>query len=305
MARIRFRVLCFAVVLLLFAEAGFARAKQSVGGTWERTQKKADKDHPPTVHGEELPFRLSAGFLIVVEGQIGTQTNLKFILDTGSTISIVDRQIADKLKLQRRPSESLGLAGKWAWELATVPDVQFGSIKARNVQMLVGSLAEYSELAKKANAVIGMDLLRLSNFSIDYDSKRIVFFSPQREYAPTTEPLSACMILELAVQGHPVRLIVDTGFPGLLLFRERLKRQIPMLRTEGSSTAARIGPRLGALKVVLPDVVFGTRNERVSVLIVEAPPSDALSGIDGLVGLTPLKVHRIHFDFVAKRLSWE
>jgi hypothetical protein len=29
------------------------------------------------------------------------------------------------------------------------------------------------------------------------------------------------------------------------------------------------------------------------------------TGIDGLVGLAPLKARRAHFDFVAKRLSWE
>jgi len=66
-----------------------------------------------------------------------------------------------------------------------------------------------------------------------------------------------------------------------------------------------VGGRLEAIEVVLPDVVFGTRNDRVSVLMVKAPASDALPGIDGVVGLTPLKAHRIHFDFVAKRLSWE
>jgi predicted aspartyl protease len=253
----------------------------------------------------ELPFRLSSGYLIEVRGRIGSQSNLKLLVDTGSTISIVDRRIADKLKLARRPAESMSFERKLVWEETTVPEVQFGPIKAQNVQMLVGSLAEYSEFAQKADVVIGMDLLRLSNFSIDYDSRRIVFRSGQREYAPPAEPLSACMILELAVQGHPVRLIVDTGFPGLLLYQERLKRQIPVLRTEGSSTAVSVGGRLKAIEVVLPDVVFGTRNDKVSVLMVKAPASDALPGIDGVVGLRPLKARRIHFDFVAKRLSWE
>jgi predicted aspartyl protease len=242
----------------------------------------------------------------MVEGQIGTQTSLRFILDTGATISIVDTRIADKLKLPSHPTESLSFDRKLAWQTTTVPEVQFGQIKAENVRMLVGHLGEYSEFAKKADAIIGMDLLKLINFSIDYDSKKIIFHSHQREHTPASgQPLSECLILELQVQGHPVRLIVDTGFPGLLLYEERLLKRVPALRTTGSPTYVTIGGRLQAKQAVLPDVVFGARNGEVSVLLVKAPPPDTLPGIDGIVGLAPLKARRVHFDFVGKRLSWE
>ena len=272
----------------------------------DQTHVKGDTDPPQTVHGGELPFRFSEGYLIMVEGQIGTQTNLKFILDTGATISIVDSKIADKLKLPCHPAESFSFDRKLAWQTTTVPEVQFGQIKAKNIQMLVGHLGEYSEFTKKADAIIGMDLLKLINFSIDYASKKIIFHSHQREHIPASgEPLSECVILELQVQGHPVRLIVDTGFPGLLFYEERLLQRVPALRIAGSSSGVSVGGRLQAKQAVLPDVVFGTRNGEVSVLLVKAPPPDTLPGIDGLVGLAPLKARRVHFDFVAKRLSWE
>ena len=64
------------------------------------------------VSSTELPFRLSAGYLIQVEGRIGTQTNLKFVLNTGATISVVDRKIVDKLNLELRPAESLSFDPK-------------------------------------------------------------------------------------------------------------------------------------------------------------------------------------------------
>ena len=41
----------------------------------------------------DLPFRLSSGYLIQVEGRIGDQTNLKFILDTGASISMVVKEL--------------------------------------------------------------------------------------------------------------------------------------------------------------------------------------------------------------------
>jgi predicted aspartyl protease len=145
-----------------------------------------------------------------------------------------------------------------------------------------------------------------SDTFVDFEKGLNAAINRLREYAqPFGEPLSECAILELLVQGHPVRLIVDTGFPGLLLFQERLKKHIPTLRTEGRSTAVSIGGRLKAKQVLLQDVVFGARNGEVSVLLVEASPPDTLPGIDGVVGLTPLKAHRVRFDFVGKRVSWE
>src|SRR5215470_5785053 len=77
---------------------------------------------------------------------------------------------------------------------------------------------------------------------IDYDSKKIIFHSHQREHMPASgEPLSECVTLELQVQGHSVRLIVDTGFPGLLLYEERLLKRVPTLRIAGKPTGVSLG----------------------------------------------------------------
>ena len=252
-----------------------------------------------------LPFRLSSGYLIEVDGRIGDQGNLKFLLDTGSTISILDSRVANELRLNRRPADSFGFDRKLHWDRATIPEVEFGQVRACNVEMLVGKLAGYSALAKHVDAVIGTDLLKLTDFSIDYDTSTIVFLAGQREYTPPAEPLSACIILELLVQGHPLRLIVDTGFQGLLLYRERLREQIPTLRTVGNSAAVTLGGSLDAIQVELPDVTFGTRTDAVTALLVKGPPADTLPDVVGVVGLTPLKARRVHFDFGKKKLTWE
>lgn len=303
--------LCLAVPAVLFClqPVGISPVRDvtlSVAYSSPAPNTRTDAEQFSTATPPELPFRLSSGFLIEVTGRVAAQGSLKFLLDTGSTISIVDSRIANQIKLPRRPAESLGFGKIVTWEVATVPEVQFGQIKARNVQMLVGNLPEFSAYAKGVDAVIGMDLLKLTDFSIDYDAKKIIFHSSQREYSgPASEPFLDFVILELLVQGHPVRLIVDSGFPGLLLYDERLRRQVPGLRTLGSPTEVSLGGTLQGKHAVLPDVVFGRRNDNISVLLMQAPPPDTLPGIDGIVGLTPLKAHKVRFDFVAKRVSWK
>ncbi len=293
------------LVVLVSPRLGISRAVQDAipekGSSCPPDQGKRSLATPPA----KLPFRLSSGYLIEVDGRIGNQVNLKFLLDTGATISILDNRIANELRLHRSPAESFTFDRKLHWDRANIPEVQFGQIRVCNVEMLVGQLARYSAFARHLDAVIGMDLLKLTDFSIDYDTKTIVFLAGQREYTPPAEPLSESLVLELLVQGHPLRLIVDTGFQGLLLYRERLQERIPMLRTVGNSTAVTLGASLDAIQVELPDVGFGTRTDAVTALLVKAPPPDTLPGVVGVVGLTPLKARRVFFDFGKKKLTWE
>lgn len=285
--------------LLLLSLAWFSLLSQAPAET------KIVEEILATSAGSELPFRLSAGYLIQVEGRIGTQDNLKFILDTGATISIVDRKIADKLKVERHLAESFNFDRDIKWESSTIPEIEFGPIRAINVPVYVGNLGEYSEFVRKADAIIGMDLLKLRDFLIDFDAKRITFHSSTAKLSVSRgAPLSDCVILDAKVQGQPVRLIVDTGLQGFLLYEDRLRKRVPDLRTVGNVTGVTMGTRLRARQAALPDVDLGRWRGDVSVLLVEGPASDMLPGIDGVIGLATLRAHRVDFDMAGKRLHW-
>jgi predicted aspartyl protease len=270
----------------------------------------AQADDPPrpseNPSGSVLPFRLASGYLIQVEGRIGDQTHLKFILDTGTTISMVDQRIAEKLKLDSRTAKSFNFDRNLKWETATVPEVQFGPVRAANVAVLVGDLARYSEFARKADAIIGMDLLNLSNLTVDFGAGNLIFdlVAPQT-YLAGGDPMTKCLVVELQVQDRPVHLIVDTGLQGILLYEERLRKTVPGLRTAGSIKNATMGGRMQVKQATLPDVVFGKRNREVPVLFLPSPAADTLPGIDGIVGIAALQARRVHFDFYGKTLSWE
>lgn len=256
--------------------------------------------------GSELSFRVSSGYLIQVEGRIGDQTNLKFILDTGASISMVDQRIAEKLKLDAHTAQSFNFDRNLKWETATVPEVQFGPIRAANVAVLVGDLAHYSEFAKKADAVIGMDLLQLSNLTIDFAAGKLIFDpAAPTTYAAGGDPMTKCLVVELRVQDRPIHLIVDTGLQGILLYEDRLRQSVPGLRTAGSIKNATMGGRVPVKQATLPDVVFGARSRQVPVVLMPSPGADMLPGIDGIVGIAALQARRVHLDFSSKTLSWE
>jgi predicted aspartyl protease len=254
----------------------------------------------------ELPLLLASGYLIQVEGRIGTRTNLKFILDTGASVTIVDQRIADKLKLDRHPSQSFNFDRVLNWDAATLPELQFGPVHVTNIAVYIGRLSDYSEFAKNEDGIIGMDLLKFTNFSIDFDTRKITLYpSTQKVSVVPGDPLLQCPVLEVQVQGHSVRLILDTGLSGIILYEERLRRRVPGFRTAGHVADVTVGGRLQAKQATIPDVLVGKANRDVTALLVASPAPEMLPGIDGIIGIGALKAHHINFDFSARTVRWD
>ena len=219
---------------------------------------------------------------------------------------MVDQRIAERLKLDAHTAQSFNFDRNLKWETVTVPEVQFGPIRAANVAVLVGDLAHYSEFAGKADAIIGMDLLQLNNITIDFATGKLIFDpTTPTAYVAGGDPMTKCLVVELHVQDRPVHVIVDTGLQGILLYEDRLRQTVPGLRTAGSIKNATMGGRVAVKQATLPDVVFGTRNRQVPVLLMPSPSPDMLPGIDGVVGVAALQARRVHFDFSSKTFSWE
>jgi hypothetical protein len=74
----------------------------------------------------EVPFQLSAGFLILVEGRVGPMTPLTFILDTGATHTVVDGKLADELSLPRRKGKVLNFDKDLTVDWTNLPELQVG-----------------------------------------------------------------------------------------------------------------------------------------------------------------------------------
>ena len=257
--------------------------------------------------GSELPFQLSSGYLIYVNGRIGDGRKLRFLLDTGSTVSLVDRRVADKNWVRSRQAESLSFNRTVTWDEATVPEMQFGPIRVRNARVFVGKLDQLSELTNHIDAVIGLDLLSQRDFTVDYDARKIIFHpgGAHEAISQGAEPASRCVVVEGLIQGHRVRLIVDTGFSGLLLYKERINKRIPTLRLDGAPELVEVGKSLKASQVSIPDVVVGSKRIDVRALLVNSPPENVAAEIDGVLGPSALNAHKLHFDLARRTIDWD
>jgi hypothetical protein len=101
-----------------------------------------------------------------------------------------------------------------------------------------------------------------------------------------------------------MHLIVDTGFQGILLYKDRLRKGLPGLRTEGEAIEVGIG-RLQTTQVKLPGVRLVGPEMVATVYLTDGPDDDRLPGIDGYLGAASLKAKRVEFDFAARVLRWQ
>jgi predicted aspartyl protease len=250
-----------------------------------------------------LPFELHSGFLVVMRGDLENLKGLRFIVDTGSTHSLIDQTIANRLHLKRRVGGITTLDGDTPIEWAEATDLKVGPVRLNRAQILVTNLARYSEFAKNIDGIIGLDLLsRCNQLTIDY-KKRTVSFQLVGDVDDRFLPDS--FQIPIVIQGVPMFVVVDTGFQGLLLYADRLRKRLPNIYEDGKPKPVRIG-RIQATEVRLPGVEIAGPQKLATVWLVDGLHTKLTPLIDGFVGPAYLHVSRVELDFSAKRLRcWQ
>jgi len=259
------------------------------------------QDPSKRVDSSTIPFELVSDFLVIVDGQIGNLKSLKFILDTGATKSIIDRNLADSLRLQRHAGRIIKFDRQIPIEWADIPELRIGAINARGVRAGVVKLGEYSGLAGNVDGVIGLDVLsNTRKITIDYVKRNISFQFASEDVGKRASV--ECLLIPFVVEGIAMHLVLATGVQGILLYRSRLVQGAPRMCTQGKVRRGRMG-QLRMTRVKLCDAEFG--QEAVStVFLINGPPKGVPTVVDGYIGPAVLKAKQIEFDFTTGFFRW-
>jgi predicted aspartyl protease len=256
----------------------------------------------PSETAMAIPFGMASDSLVVVEGRAGNVGGLKFIVDTGATRSLIDKKIASRLQLQRHAGQIMNFDRSIPIEWAELPELQVGPLRAAGVRVMVVDLPKYSEIANGFDGIVGLDLLsRSEKFTIDYSKKRL-YFEPSVN--GSARPVPGCFVVPIVVQGLVMRLGVDTGVSGIMLYGDRLKKRLVKMRTQGEPKAVTMG-RIAGTRVTLPGVQLGGPEEAITVTLIKGPEEGIMPGLDGYLGVAALHANRIEFDFAKMVLHWQ
>jgi Aspartyl protease len=251
-----------------------------------------------------IPFAVQHGFLVVIEGQIGEISGVKFILDTGATCSMVDTRIAKRLALALQPGKVLTYDRFAAVGWAKLPQLQVGTVQFHDTPVMVGDLRNFSEFADDVDGVLGLDILATAtSIVIDYPRHVVLLRELHGDGGPAKSETLAFTV-QVNVQGQPLRLIIDTGRTGMLLYTDRIQKHTPHLQLALTAAGAREG-RLAVQGSVLPAVRLGPDEVPLSAMLLPRAPASFPQDIDGYVGTDLLKAQRIEIDLASHTIRWQ
>ena len=259
---------------------------------------------PPARSPSEIPFKAYQDYLIVVDGKIGNLEHLNLLLDTGSNPSMIDRSVSTRLGLQGI-SRGLSLFNtSVASESVTLPDIQFGPMQRQKLPVMVVDLSAIGKgLGTHIDAVIGMDVLGRTNFTVDYAKRRVLFGASTERH---TAPFSAgpqFLTVNMKSGGRQLHLLLDTGTPQLVLFESRL-RGMDYQWTSVVGTGQNASGKVRFAAIILPDARIGALDVGPQRASVVANQRSVENELDGLMGLSCLHPKQISFDFDRQLLGW-
>ncbi|MGA8668752.1 MAG: retropepsin-like aspartic protease [Terracidiphilus sp.] len=252
----------------------------------------------------DIPFRLYNRNLVVVKATIGRTKDVNMIIDTGTNTSIISKKIARQLKVDGRPESVETLNGTIQADSLILPDIQMGSFRVVSPRLLVHDFpAMERNLGISIGGIVGLDILRLAPFTIDYQKKIVVVGSATA--LRNTVPF-ACTELFLTVRttvdGQQLRLLLDSGTWELLVFRGRLRVAPNQVHLD---LASFVSTPDGSVQFswLRTNVSIGTRD--LGAHEVAIAETDADPDFDGLLGFAGVGFHRVSFDFEKRLFSWE
>jgi len=161
---------------------------------------------------------------VVAEGQFGgTSERQNFIIDTGTSPSIINIDVAKHLDLTLSPAK-LSAIGRDSQTLAAiVPEIRLGPLQAMSVPVLITDLSPVErDLNLPIAGILGMDVLGKSSFRLDYGNHLMEFGEVVPKGIPINLSTRADLpIAEIKIGGRLLHLLVDTGSDRLVFFGAR------------------------------------------------------------------------------------
>jgi predicted aspartyl protease len=251
-----------------------------------------------------IPIKVKDGYLVVAKGSIGPLKDLTFLLDTGTSRTLIDPLIAKQLQLEGQGHKLTVFDHEVEAQLMFLPDLRLGTIHAQSPHVIVTNLSSVAQnFGLRADAVLGMDILRLDSFSIDYKSGRIWFgdSEPMASVVPL-EDGQPYLILKARIDDFPVSLMIDTGCDDVVLFANRVPKGLKTgYFTE--SRALTFAEKAPPTQIGFGNLAVATSPaHKVKLKIISTGSNDM--GYDGIVGVSALHASRIQFNFDQMTVSW-
>lgn len=248
---------------------------------------------------------------------------LRFVLDTGSGISVMAEDTAKRLKIKpvAKGGYARGLGGDGKFEIVygMLREVEIGDVAIKNVPIY---LRKFHDDAQKVDGYIGLSLISKFLATIDYGNKSFFLTRKDADTRGFREANTMSLPLRLTSSGFlsgqvelegvdsTLNFIVDTG-ASISVISDRVARvdrisryvNAEKLRVIGSAGITDDMPTF-----MLPRVTFGKHTRRdIMAVALDLDVINEASGFEqaGILGGNFLKNYRLTFDFKNSKVVFE
>jgi Aspartyl protease len=256
--------------------------------------------NPGPIAGENqtLPLKFFHNYLPVVAGRLpGFPRPQNFVLDTGTSPSILNAALARQLGLATKSSALADIGKMIKAQAATLPRLELGPIRVSSLSVQVEDLSPLEDrLGTPIAGVIGLDVLSKSSFRMDYDKGDIVFGGVLSEGIPVRyDPQFGFAVADMKIAGRSARMLVDTGTDRVVLFGGNFA-DLSWLAPRNTELRGKslVSGDMPVQVFSAPDILLGDQHFSKDRAYLVPGSTDPV--FDGLLGVRALGFHGISYD---------
>ena len=131
----------------------------------------------------EVQFELAGpgGAALVVPVTVNEQGPFPFVLDTGATLTCVDKRLVEELELREVKGIAAfggGVRGLGSMQLVGIRSIEVGTARAADLRACVIDLQPMQKAGLDARGLLGLNFLKAYRLTIDFATQRVSFDSP-------------------------------------------------------------------------------------------------------------------------------
>jgi tetratricopeptide (TPR) repeat protein len=270
--------------------------------------------NPDGANQTSVPFEMPNSRPIVSVRVNGHKEPLRFVLDTGSGISVISEETAKRLGLHAvaRGGMARAIGGKFEIVYGFLDSLEIGETRVERVPVYIRRF--YNDEVP-VDGYIGLAVIAKYLATVDYGTRTLSLKrqrssggspapSPNAIEIPIRTTASGFLSGEVRVEGisKPLNFIIDTGASTSVVSEKmmELEEMSGFKRPSKMRVYGAAGITDNVQTLILPRVLLGKQaREKLDVAVLDLEPVNETTGFiqSGIIGGNFLRYYRVSFDF--------